>query len=211
MTALHSEAELLKQIEPYTLLSRERLANLIRLASQLNRAGVPGDFVECGTYKGGSAAAIASALGDRTLWLYDSFKGMPSPAGIDGEDAKRCVGTCVASEAEVTEILTSVGLLPHQYRILAGWFHETFRTELPEQVALLHCDADWYDSVALVLETFYPRVPQGGCVILDDFGYWEGCREAFFDFCFRHDERPLIERVGTTQAYWVKGRLHNRA
>jgi O-methyltransferase len=82
---------------------------------------------------------------------------------------------------------------------------------LPERVALLHCDADWYDSVHIVLRTFYPLIPPGGCVILDDFGYWEGCREAFYDFCLQRGEKPLLERLEADQAYWIKGKTHNRA
>jgi O-methyltransferase len=47
-------------------------------------------------------------------------------------------------------------------------------------------------------------------VILDDFGFWEGCREAFYDFCHQRQEKPLIERVESDQAFWIKGRNHNR-
>ncbi len=62
----------------------------------------------------------------------------------------------------------------------------------------------------LTLETFYPAMPPGGCVVLDDFGYWPGCREAFYDFCRRSGEKPLLERVGGTQAWWIKGLAANR-
>jgi O-methyltransferase len=62
----------------------------------------------------------------------------------------------------------------------------------------------------LVLETFYPLIPDGGVVILDDFGHWEGCRVAFYDFCKKFDEHPLLERVDYTQAYWIKGKKHSR-
>jgi O-methyltransferase len=60
------------------------------------------------------------------------------------------------------------------------------------------------------LDNFYKLIPEGGCIVLDDFGYWEGCREAFYDFCLKNNEKPLLERVGTTQAYWIKGRMNNR-
>jgi lipopolysaccharide transport system ATP-binding protein len=193
-------------LQPYTLCSRARLENLAKLANQVNCQNIPGDFVECGTYKGGSAALLSRFLNlERHLWLYDSFQGMPSTSAKDGENAAEWVGKCVADVSDLQEALSHVSAPLEQCHIKPGWFKETFQEKLPEQVALLHCDADWYESVFLVLNTFYDRIPKGGCIILDDFGYWEGCREAFYDFCRQRNEKPLLERIGSTQAYWIKG------
>ncbi|BAS56440.1 MULTISPECIES: TylF/MycF/NovP-related O-methyltransferase [Leptolyngbya] len=201
---------LLQQVQPYTLCTSDRLTNLAALCEYLNLNQIDGDFVECGTYKGGSAAVISTFLEDRHLWLYDSFAGMPPTTAKDGDDAKVWVGECVGTIEDLKTILHTVGTDEQSYTIRKGWFETTFQAELPEKVALLHCDADWYDSVTLVLETFYPRIVTGGCIVLDDFGYWEGCREAFYDFCDRHHEKPVLERVGPDQAFWIKGRSHNR-
>ena len=62
----------------------------------------------------------------------------------------------------------------------------------------------------LVLETFYPLVSDGGIIILDDFGYWEGCREAFYDYCHRHNLKPLVERISSDQLFWYKNKQSNR-
>jgi O-methyltransferase len=201
---------LIQQVQPYTLCTPDRLENLAGLCEYLNEQQIEGDFVECGTYKGGSAAIISTFLGARHFWLYDSFEGMPTTAEKDGEEAKQWIGECVGTIEDLKTILHTVGTDESSYTIRKGWFEKTFQEELPEKVALLHCDADWYDSVLLVLETFYPRIVEGGCVVLDDFGYWEGCREAFYDFCQRHNEKPVLERVGPDQAFWIKGRSHNR-
>ncbi|MBD1914959.1 Wzt carbohydrate-binding domain-containing protein [Phormidium sp. FACHB-322] len=197
--------QLFALLQPYTLCSRGRLENMAQLSAQLNNQNIPGDFVECGTYKGGSAALLSKFLNlGRQLWLYDSFQGMPSTSAKDGKDAADWVGKCVAEISDVKEILGYVSAPLEKCHIKPGWFQETFQQPLPEQVALLHCDADWYESVILVLNTFYDRIPRGGCIVLDDFGYWEGCREAFYEFCKQRDEKPLLERVGSTQAYWIK-------
>ena len=202
---------LLDQVKPYTLLSEGRLRNLIRLCEHVNAANIPGDFVECGTMNGGSAGILSQFLRqDRHLWLYDSFAGMPEPIEKDGDEAKQWAGKCVGSIKNVTDVMNLVSTDPSQYTIKQGWFHQTFQDQLPQQVSLLHCDADWYESVKLVLETFYDLIPDGGCIVLDDFGYWEGCRNAFYDFCFERGEKPLLERFEDSQAYWIKGQLHNR-
>lgn len=203
---------LFDKVRPYTMSSRLKLRSLKSLAELLNQNQVPGDFVECGTFKGGSAAVISTALtSERKIWLFDSFEGLPDvKEEVDGADSKDWVGKCRAAEEDVLEALKTVGVSPEQYLIRKGWFQDTFKQTLPEQVALLHCDADWYDSVLLTLETFYDRIPPGGVVVLDDFGWWEGCREAFYDFCGKRNEKPLLERVDCDQAYWIKGKTDNR-
>jgi len=203
--------KLIHQVSSHTLCSSGKLTNLTRICQYLNQSKIEGDFVECGTAKGGSAAVISKFLNQkRHLWLYDSYAGMPKTTEKDGEEAKKWIGKCVASVEDVREVMDLVSTNSNEYTIKKGWFDQTFLEPLPKKIALLHCDADWYESVSLVLETFYPLIPDGGCIVLDDFGYWEGCREAFYDFCFKNNEKPLLERIELDQTYWVKGKSHNR-
>ena len=206
-----AEKALVEIVRPYTLCSSDRIRTLIKLSKEINSRQVNGDFVECGTYKGGTAAVLSKFMGSgRRLWIYDSFEGMPKTKDIDGEDAKEWIGKCVGSVADVKKVMRLLSISEQDYIIKKGWFNQTFREELPRKVALLHCDADWYEPVSLALDTFYPLITECGCIILDDFGYWEGCREAFYDFCMRHNEKPLLERVGVYQTYWIKGKKNNR-
>jgi len=201
-----------RRLTGFTLSSPDRIDSLIRLADYCNDNNIAGDFVECGTFKGGSAAVLSMCMGEgRHMWLYDSFKGMPETIDRDGQEAAKYVGACAATVEDVKEAMRAISVPDASYSIIEGWFEDTFKARnLPERVALLHCDADWYNSVHLVLNTFYDRIPDGGCIILDDFGYWEGCREAFYDFCSTKGIKPLLERVGPTQAYWIKGKEANR-
>lgn len=202
---------LLMAIGDHTLLDPKRLRSLWKLVHDVKRRGVIGDIVECGSYKGGSSALLRSAMGPgRKLWIYDSFQGLPEPSEEDGTLASEFLGNFQASADDVIGILSDTGARTDQYVLIEGWFEDSFSQNLPENVAFLHCDSDWYKSVLLVLETFYPLMPDGACVVLDDFGHWEGCRMAFYEFCEKIKERPLIERVGYSQAYWIKGKEHNR-
>ena len=202
---------LVNRLKAYTMCDLKRIKSLINLSLYLNSQRIEGDFVECGTYKGGTAAVLSKYMGpQRHLYLYDSFEGLPPPSDKDGAEAAKFVGECRATVGDVREAMKLVSTGDSRYTIIEGWFEQSFHKGLPNKVALLHCDADWYNSVTLVLETFYPLVVEGGCVVLDDFGYWEGCREAFYDFCIKHNQKPLLERVGASQAYWIKHKLNNR-
>jgi O-methyltransferase len=200
------------ELAPYALGSHDVLHKLYTLSRDTVNRKVPGDFVECGVCNGGSAAAIALGLKstDKRAWLYDSFKGLPPATFVDGPDAQKFYGACVGSEENVAAAMRLVDFPLDRCLIRKGWFTNTLREDPPEQISFLHIDADWYDSVLLVLDTFYDRVAPGGIIVLDDFGHWEGCREAFYDFTVRMHLKPLLERFGHTQAFWIKDRLHNR-
>jgi O-methyltransferase len=135
---------------------------------------------------------------------------MPAPSSQDGEVAKGLAGQGVVDPEDVRRLLAASGLETQQYRLEVGLFEETFMHDLPESVCLLHIDADWYASVLLCLRTFYDRVVEGGVIVLDDFTFWEGCREAFYDFVEERHLRPVVERHGHSQMYWFKGKTTNR-
>jgi O-methyltransferase len=202
--------KLIRIVRPYTMVDALRLAMLHQLAQEVPDEG---DVVECGVCNGGSAAVLASAIRNhltKSLWLYDTFEGIPPPTTKDGPDAEKYTGRLVGRVDRVNEVLALVGFPKERIVIRQGLFKDSFRQPLPAKVALLHLDADWYDGILQALETFYPLIPTGGIVILDDFGHWEGTREAFYEFCKRYDLRPLLERVGHTQAFWRKDHTHNR-
>jgi O-methyltransferase len=199
-------------LDRYSMSGNRVLQKLYRLGRDVVTRDIAGDFVECGVCNGGSAAAIACGLrsSGRRVWLYDSFQGVPKPSEIDGACAANFTGAWVGELENVKRAMEIAGVADKDYIVRAGWFKDTFRLPLPERVSILHIDADWYDSVLLSLNTFYDRVGEGGIVVLDDFGHWEGCREAFYDFISQRHLKPLLERFGHTQAFWVKGRAHNR-
>jgi O-methyltransferase len=162
------------------------LKGLYRLAREVERKGIAGDFVECGVYRGGSAAILGHAMKRSTiarqLWLFDSFQGMPRPTEADGPSARALEGDFVGDEENAWRLLRKVGAPLDRVKVVPGWFHETFPSVAVPRVALLHIDADWYESVRLCLERFYDAVEPGGMVVLDDYFDWPGCKAALDDF-----------------------------
>ncbi len=186
--------KLLQVIRPYTMLSEERLYSLFTLARRACTENVGGNFVECGVAAGGSTALLAYVAQrfsrqPRLVFAFDSFEGMPAPtardthAGVAANDTGWGTGTCAAPEASVRGLCERLGV-GDRVRIVKGYFEETVPRDRDRvgMIALLHLDGDWYDSTRVVLENLYDRVVSGGFLQIDDYGYWEGCRQAVGEF-----------------------------
>jgi len=206
--------DLFRAVAPYTLISEQQLATLHDISRNIADAGIPGALVECGVANGGSAAIIAEPHvhdATRALYLYDTFQGIPPAGPEDGVLAQSHTGEWKGTQGKVCEALALVGYPERSVMWRKGLFATTMAPSqpLPSRVALLHVDSDWHDSVLLALRTFFPRVSDGGYVILDDWAYWQGCRKAFYAFCQESGETPLLERSGRYSVYWQKGRISN--
>jgi O-methyltransferase len=195
------EVQLLARVAPYTVISPPRLKNLARLLRSV--AHLPGDVVECGVAGGGSAAFLATLAPTRMVRLFDSFQGLPAPLKEDGPQAPAYQGANKHALAEVRELLVSLGVHQRRLDLVPGWFHETFPRVSVTPVALLHLDCDWYASVTLCLETWVDAVVPGGVIVLDDYGFWPGCRLALHEFLARHGLTIELHRFDD-QAWFVK-------
>src|SRR5437588_6611067 len=128
----------LNKVAPFTMLCRESLVDLARQVRFVLTSGIPGNFVECGVWRGGASflmADLVQAAGvpDRKVWLFDSFQGMPSPAEIDGAaaaawaqnpDGPQYYDNCRASIEEVQQSARNLGLAGST-ECVKGWFQDT--------------------------------------------------------------------------------------
>lgn len=186
------------------------LEQLGRLAAHVVHAGIAGDVVELGVFRGGSAGILGQACIDtgRRLWLYDTWAGIPAAGLHDNPRALALTGKMAASREDARSHVLSLGI--PEPEIVQGDFTRTVHARAPEHIAILHLDGDWYESVLVPLRALYDRVSDGGAIVFDDFGYWEGARRAFYVFCRERNLEPLLERAGRSQAWFIKGREHNR-
>jgi O-methyltransferase len=163
---------------------------------------VEGSIVECGTWKGGMIAGIATLLGNRrSYYLFDSFQGLPAAQEVDGPaaiawqantGAPTYYDNCTASEDDARRAMS---LACVNATINKGWFRETLpKAEFPDAIAILRMDADWYESTTDILNHLFKRVRSGGVIIIDDYHTWDGCSKAVHDYLSAHS---CVERIQT--------------
>jgi len=208
-------ARLVLSVKPrYTMVTSRNLISLYNLVQRITALGLPGDIVECGVWNGGSAALMGASDmacgrggGPRAIWLFDSFQGLPPPSDKDGEVEQKFYfeGLNKGAVDNVRRVFQKLGVSLGHVHIVPGWFNDTLMSSGVERIALLHIDADWYESVKTALDALYDRVVPGGFVVLDDYGYWEGCERALSDYFAEHGIRGVeIKRADRVGAYFQK-------
>ena len=193
-----------------TMVGLKRLDNLEFCVTDVVRRGVPGDLIETGVWRGGAVIFMRAVLEayedtDRTVWVADSFQGLPKPDPSrisDVQDALWKHSELAVSLEEVRGNFERYGLLDEQVRFLPGWFEDTLPAAPIERLAVLRLDGDMYDSTMVALDALYPKVSVGGYVIVDDYGAVAGCREAVDEFRMRHGIEEPLEQVDWTCMFW---------
>lgn len=130
---------------------------------------VPGDFVECGTYRGYSAEVLmrfTGGLPGRRFWLYDLF----DPSGATGE------GHRLPAHAPDLADQVRARFLPWPNVVVTqGKVPQVVAEAAPERVAFLHIDMNNAEAERGALEVLFDRVTTGGMIVFDDYG-WSGYR-----------------------------------
>jgi hypothetical protein len=208
---------------PYTMTSVERMFGLWQAVLHVSRHGVPGDVVECGVWRGGSSMLAALALrhaGDerRALWLYDTFAGMTEPGDEDADlegtrmadiwerhrGRKDSPLVCFGALDDVRSNMHSTGWPPARTRYVEGPVEETIPGDVPDQIAVLRLDTDWYASTRHELAHLWQRLSPNGVLIVDDYGHWAGARRAVDEFFDGRPDAPLLSRLDYTGRMGVK-------
>jgi cephalosporin hydroxylase/SAM-dependent methyltransferase len=208
--------EIYRIVRPYTMLSDERLYSLYLRTRLVCQMDLPGDMVECGVAAGGGSALIAATMArhsrrPRRLFSCDTFEGMPSPTikdvayGVQAEASGWGSGTCAAPAASLMEVCGKLGVseLVHTVK---GFFKDTLPTLAPQLtngIAFLHMDGDWYESTMDILVHLYDAVHARGFIQVDDYGHWEGCRQAMWDFAASRSFEFKVQVIDAT-GVWLQ-------
>jgi hypothetical protein len=211
-------------VKPYTMTSVERMYLLYSAARYVVRAGVAGDMLECGVWRGGSMMLVAKTLieaGDtsRTLHLFDTYEGHPKPdSKLDVDmwgnkaldewiELRKTDETSDWARVTIDEVranMQSTGYPMDRVRLVKGMVEKTAAANVPEKLALLRLDTDWYASAKVALESFWPRLEVGGVLIVDDYGHYKGQRKAVDEFFASNAQ--LLHRIDYSCRAVVKTR-----
>jgi O-methyltransferase len=216
-----ADREIVARVAPFTMTGVERRASLLGAVDHIVKHRIAGDIVECGVWRGGSMMTVALALmarGDtsRHLYLYDTFEGMSEPTAedksVDGVSAQAQLERttrdanvwAVASLDDVQANLWSTGYPRERIHFIKGKVEDTIPATLPAQIALLRLDTDWYESTRHELQHLYPLLSRHGVMIIDDYGHWQGARQAVDEYFAGSAEPVFLHRVDYTARLMVK-------
>jgi hypothetical protein len=207
--------------EAETMVGIRRLDQLEACMVNALENGVPGDFVETGVWRGGASIlmrAVLKAYGDcdRRVWLADSFQGLPLPDPARypqdaGDGHHQLSGYLAIPLEEVQANFRRYGLLDEQVCFLPGWFKDTLPSAPIAQISVLRLDGDMYESTMEALEYLYPRVSDGGFIVVDDYGALPNCRAAIEDFRSACGITEPVVRIDWTGVFWQKGHFAPRS
>lgn len=213
---------------PYTMTGVARTNSVVDAVRYVVARDLPGAFAECGVWRGGSVLAMILTLqelgvDDRDLHLYDTFEGMPEPGERDTspyappasetwEQAKAdgvrpyadVFAADVFDESTVRATLLETGYPEDRLHFVRGPVEETLPDSAPERLAVLRLDTDWYESTRHEMEHLYPLLVTGGVLIVDDYGFWDGCRRAIDEYFSSEAEPLLLNRIDYTGRIAVK-------
>ncbi|HEX6688971.1 MAG TPA: TylF/MycF/NovP-related O-methyltransferase [Solirubrobacterales bacterium] len=194
-----------------TMIGLHRLENIEQCLKDVIQDEIPGDLIETGVWRGGAAIFMRAVLaaygvGDRTVWVADSFEGLPKPDPekypSDRDSRLWKVPALRVSLQEVKANFAKYGLLDDNVRFLPGWFRDTLPDAPVERLALLRLDGDLYESTIQALDSLYPKLSPGGFAIVDDYGAAEATAEAVNDYRARHGIDDELVRIDWTGVFW---------
>jgi hypothetical protein len=214
---------LYQECKDFSFTTIEPLFSLYQSVRYIVENNIPGDFVECGVWKGGSAMLIAKTLNalsvsDRKIYLYDTFEGMSEPTAKDvdflGNQAKNLLAEtpknedksvwCYSSLDEVKKNLFSSGYPKENIIFIEGKVENTIPQTIPSSIALLRLDTDWFESTYHELVHLYPILVKNGVLIIDDYGHWKGAKDATDQYFKEHKIKMLLNRIDYTVRAGIK-------
>ena len=203
-------------VSPHSILAYSGpvpLWSLYKSIEYIVKNNIPGDFAECGVWNGGAMLLAAFALrhfGDtsRKIYLYDTFAGMPRPDAIDKRwDGADPLPTWEQAQKQgqqwgfggtlemVREVMAKSSYPMDQLIFVEGMVEDTIPGTIPDQLALLRLDTDFYKSTYHELTHLYPKLSSGGILIIDDYGQFQGSRIATDQYIDENKLRVFLNRV----------------
>jgi len=202
----YTTKELIPLMRTWSMVSQPMFEHALTAVQRVNAKNIAGDIVELGVWKGGMTMGMMFVNQqhnqDRHFWLFDTFEGLPPPdsekdgvkekkmwhkfmnqdlksSGHDFQEGKWNYGNIEVVKNNVFY----TGYPKEKIHFIQGKVEDTLPvTALPEKIAILRLDTDWYASTAAEYKYLWDRLSPGGLLIVDDFCAWAGSRTATMEF-----------------------------
>jgi hypothetical protein len=206
----------------YTLTSRVRMFSLYEAVKYIVNNNIPGDVVECGVWRGGSMMLCAHTLMnlndfDRKIFLYDTYEGMSKPNSRDittdgrknalkmwTRGKKKSRKIFYAPLAEVKKNLSSTSYPQDKLIFIKGKVEDTIPDVMPTKISILRLDTDLFESTYHELVHLYPRLSNNGILIIDDYGYWKGAKDATDSYFKENNIKIFLSRIDDAGRICIK-------
>lgn len=148
------------------------------LASEIDGRGIKGNVAELGVFRGEFAQYINAAFPDRKFYLFDTFEGFKESELIDDfEDVEvQNVFRDFFKETTIDVVLDKMKYLDNVV-IKRGFFPDSLKG-LEDNYCFVSLDADLEETLFQGLKYFYPRLNQGGYIMMHDYNVLEGAHKS---------------------------------
>ena len=156
---------------------------------------------------------------EKKIYSYDTFEGMPYPGENDfdlkdikadiifNKYKKKEMKWCYSSLDEVKNSIKKNNInLDDDFIFVKGKVEDTLKVEknLPQKIALLRLDTDFYESTKIELEILFPKLERGGILIVDDYGHWKGSKKAVDEYFDLKNNFKWFHRIDYASRLYIK-------
>lgn len=171
---------------------------------------LPGDFMECGTFKGDFAWVVSQcvdfAKAGKTFYLYDSFEGFArEDTTVDQGYAD--FANPIYQEVGIYESVLQRFKGNPEVKIIKGYLPETLDPIHPEKISFLHMDLNSPGAEVDTLRKLWPRIVVGGFIIFDDYGWKVFAKQKEAEDQFASEHGLSILELPTGQGLLLKKEL----
>jgi hypothetical protein len=137
---------------------------------------LPGDFVECGVFRGFMSSVVAEVLEfeklEKTFYLYDTFGGLAETYSAEYErQMTEAEYRAAAKNGYSFEAVSERFAKYPNVKVVRGVVPEVLHEEAPDEIAYLHIDLNAVEAEIGALEVLFERVTPSGLIVFDDYGH----------------------------------------